>query len=47
MIKRLRFVIAAVALLFCLNSFAGDGQLRVMSYNLRFEELASMTDIGS
>ena len=47
MIKKLRFVTAAVALFFCMNSFAGDGKLRVMSYNLRFGEIASMTEIGS
>ena len=28
MIKKLRFVTAAVALLFCINSFAGDGKLQ-------------------
>ena len=47
MTKKLRFVTVAVAIFFCMNSFAGDGKLRVMSYNLRFGELASMTDIGS
>lgn len=47
MTKKLRFVTVAAAILFCMTSFAGDGKLRVMSYNLRFGELASMTEIGS
>ena len=37
----------AVAILFCTASFAGDGKLRVMSYNLRFGELATLAEIGA
>ena len=47
MTKKLRFVTVAAAILFCMTSFAGDGKLRMMSYNLRFGEIASMTEIGS
>ena len=40
MTQKLRFVTVAAAILFCMTSFAGDGKLRVMSYNLRFGEIA-------
>ena len=45
--KKFSFIAVAVAILFCTASFAGDGKLRVMSYNLRFGELATMAEIGS
>lgn len=47
MSKKFRFIAFAAAILICSAGFAGNGKLRLMSYNLRFGELASMEEIGS
>lgn len=47
MSKKFRFIAFAAAILICSAAFAGNGRLRLMSYNLRFGELASMEEIGS